>query len=192
MRYPKRSHSPGGRRFGTFLGGSKFMVKKVLLLAVLALALPLAAFADSSIDITNRGGTLTGNCERSFADRFHADRCWQRCRIKPRLSQLQDRRTHERQRSDGRHPGGRRQLRNHGQRNQWCSEWGDFQRHLQRPCNLDTDVTCQRHPQLHVEWRIGECKWTSRGHGAAHREYGQGLLQRQRRSCERRHQPFRS
>jgi hypothetical protein len=37
------------------------MVKKVLLLAVLALALPLAAFADSSIDITNRGGTITGN-----------------------------------------------------------------------------------------------------------------------------------
>jgi len=37
------------------------MVKKVLLLAVLALALPMAAFADSSIDITNRGGTLSGN-----------------------------------------------------------------------------------------------------------------------------------
>ena len=37
------------------------MVKKLLLLAVLALALPLAAFADSSIDITNRGGTLAGN-----------------------------------------------------------------------------------------------------------------------------------
>jgi hypothetical protein len=37
------------------------MVKKVLMLAVLALALPMAAFADSSIDITNRGGTLTGN-----------------------------------------------------------------------------------------------------------------------------------
>jgi hypothetical protein len=37
------------------------MFKKVLLLAVLALALPMAAFADSSIDITNRGGTLTGN-----------------------------------------------------------------------------------------------------------------------------------
>jgi len=37
------------------------MVKKVLLLAVLALALPLAAFADSSIDISNAGGTITGN-----------------------------------------------------------------------------------------------------------------------------------
>jgi hypothetical protein len=37
------------------------MFKKVLLLAVLALALPLAAFADSSIDISNRGGTITGN-----------------------------------------------------------------------------------------------------------------------------------
>lgn len=37
------------------------MLKKVLMLAVLALALPMAAFADSSIDITNRGGTLTGN-----------------------------------------------------------------------------------------------------------------------------------
>lgn len=37
------------------------MVKKVLLLAVLALALPLAAFADSSIGLTNKGGTLTGN-----------------------------------------------------------------------------------------------------------------------------------
>ena len=37
------------------------MFKKVLLLAVLALALPLAAFADSSIDISNAGGTITGN-----------------------------------------------------------------------------------------------------------------------------------
>lgn len=37
------------------------MFKKVLLLAVLALALPMAAFADSSIDIGNRLGTLTGN-----------------------------------------------------------------------------------------------------------------------------------
>jgi len=37
------------------------MVKKLLLLAVLALALPLAAFADSSIDISNFGGTITGN-----------------------------------------------------------------------------------------------------------------------------------
>jgi PEP-CTERM motif len=36
------------------------MVKKVLLLAVLALALPLAAFADSNVDFTNIGGTLTG------------------------------------------------------------------------------------------------------------------------------------
>lgn len=36
------------------------MIKKVALLAVLALALPLAAFADSSIDITNKGGTLSG------------------------------------------------------------------------------------------------------------------------------------
>jgi hypothetical protein len=37
------------------------MFKKVLLLAVLALALPLAAFADSSIDISNAGGTITGD-----------------------------------------------------------------------------------------------------------------------------------
>ena len=36
------------------------MVKKLILLAVLALALPLAAFASSSIDISNYGGTLTG------------------------------------------------------------------------------------------------------------------------------------
>ena len=37
------------------------MVKKVVLLAVLALALPFAAFADSSIDIGNAGGTISGN-----------------------------------------------------------------------------------------------------------------------------------
>src|SRR5215468_776096 len=61
MRLTNAVSSPGGRRFGTFLGGSKFMLKKVLLLAVLALALPLAAFADSSIDISNAGGTITGN-----------------------------------------------------------------------------------------------------------------------------------
>jgi hypothetical protein len=37
------------------------MFKKAVLLAVLALALPLAAFASSSIDITNHFGTLTGD-----------------------------------------------------------------------------------------------------------------------------------
>jgi hypothetical protein len=37
------------------------MGKKVLLLAVLALALPLAAFASSSVDFTNMGGTLSGS-----------------------------------------------------------------------------------------------------------------------------------
>ena len=36
------------------------MVKRIVLLAVLALALPLAAFANSSVDLTNTGGTLTG------------------------------------------------------------------------------------------------------------------------------------
>ena len=36
------------------------MVKKLVLLAVLALALPLAAFASSTIDFTNAGGTLSG------------------------------------------------------------------------------------------------------------------------------------
>jgi hypothetical protein len=37
------------------------MVKKLVMLAVLALALPLAAFADSSIDISNAGGVVSGN-----------------------------------------------------------------------------------------------------------------------------------
>jgi hypothetical protein len=37
------------------------MVKKVALLALLALALPLAAFANSSIDVTNRGGVVSGD-----------------------------------------------------------------------------------------------------------------------------------
>jgi hypothetical protein len=37
------------------------MLKKVVLLAVLALALPIAAFADSSIDISNAGGVISGN-----------------------------------------------------------------------------------------------------------------------------------
>ena len=37
------------------------MVKKVVLLAVLALALPLAAFADSQIGVSNAGGTISGN-----------------------------------------------------------------------------------------------------------------------------------
>ena len=36
-------------------------MKKLVLLAVLALALPMLAFADSSIDFTNSGGTLTGS-----------------------------------------------------------------------------------------------------------------------------------
>src|ERR1700746_3553819 len=37
------------------------MVKKLVLLAVLALALPMAAFASSQIDFTNSGGTLSGS-----------------------------------------------------------------------------------------------------------------------------------
>jgi hypothetical protein len=36
------------------------MVKKVLLLAVLALALPMAAFANGNIEFTSLGGTLSG------------------------------------------------------------------------------------------------------------------------------------
>ena len=36
------------------------MVKKIALLAVLALALPMAAFANSTIGLTNLGGTLSG------------------------------------------------------------------------------------------------------------------------------------
>jgi hypothetical protein len=36
-------------------------MRRVLLLAVLALALPLMAYADSSIDVSNAGGTITGN-----------------------------------------------------------------------------------------------------------------------------------
>ena len=37
------------------------MVKRIALLSVLALALPLAAFASSSIDIGNAGGVVSGN-----------------------------------------------------------------------------------------------------------------------------------
>jgi hypothetical protein len=36
-------------------------MKKILLLAVLALALPMAAFANNSIDFTNSGGALIGS-----------------------------------------------------------------------------------------------------------------------------------
>jgi hypothetical protein len=44
-----------------FPGDGNPMVKKILLLVVLALALPLAAFASSSIDIGNAGGVVSGN-----------------------------------------------------------------------------------------------------------------------------------
>jgi PEP-CTERM motif len=37
------------------------VMRRVVLLATLALVLPLAAWADSSIDISNAGGTITGN-----------------------------------------------------------------------------------------------------------------------------------
>jgi hypothetical protein len=36
-------------------------MKKILLLAVLALALPTALFAGSSVDFTNSGGMLSGS-----------------------------------------------------------------------------------------------------------------------------------
>lgn len=36
-------------------------MKKILLLAVLALALPIAGFANSAVDYTNSGGTLSGS-----------------------------------------------------------------------------------------------------------------------------------
>ncbi|SRR6266567_6273791 len=35
-------------------------MKRIVLMALLALALPMAAFASSSVDFTNSGGTLTG------------------------------------------------------------------------------------------------------------------------------------
>ena len=38
-------------------------MKKILLLAVLALALPTAMFAGSSVDYTNSGGTLSGTSD---------------------------------------------------------------------------------------------------------------------------------
>ena len=37
------------------------MLKKVVLMAALALALPVAAFASGGVDFTNSGGTLTGS-----------------------------------------------------------------------------------------------------------------------------------
>jgi hypothetical protein len=37
------------------------MGKKLLVLAILALALPMAAFADSQLDFSNSGGTLSGS-----------------------------------------------------------------------------------------------------------------------------------
>src|SRR5713226_3557402 len=36
-------------------------MRKMVLMALLALALPVAAFANSSVDFTNQGGTLTGS-----------------------------------------------------------------------------------------------------------------------------------
>src|SRR5215831_11541045 len=36
-------------------------MRRVIILAVLALALPLMAYADSTIDVSNAGGTITGN-----------------------------------------------------------------------------------------------------------------------------------
>jgi hypothetical protein len=38
-------------------------MKRIILLALLAMALPLAAFADNSVDFTNSGGTLSGSSE---------------------------------------------------------------------------------------------------------------------------------
>ena len=37
------------------------MIKNAFILALLVLALPLAAFAGSSVDFTNSGGTLSGS-----------------------------------------------------------------------------------------------------------------------------------
>ena len=45
----------------TFREAVHNMGKKLVLLAVLALALPIAAFANSSVDFTNTGGTLSGS-----------------------------------------------------------------------------------------------------------------------------------
>src|SRR6266849_5321558 len=55
------SSPPRRVKFQPSLGGSKRMRKTLLLLAVLALALPISAFAGSSIDFTNSGGMLTGS-----------------------------------------------------------------------------------------------------------------------------------
>ena len=38
-------------------------MKRMVLMVLLALALPMAAFASSSVDFTNSGGTLSGGGE---------------------------------------------------------------------------------------------------------------------------------
>jgi hypothetical protein len=46
---------------GGITGFRRVVMRRVLLLALLALALPMMAWGSSSIDISNAGGTITGN-----------------------------------------------------------------------------------------------------------------------------------
>ena len=48
-------------------------MKRIVLLALLALALPMAAFADSSIDFGNLTGTLSGSTVGMAVSYTHLD-----------------------------------------------------------------------------------------------------------------------
>ena len=87
-------------------------MKKILLLAILALALPTAMFAGSSVDYTNSGGTLSGSSSGLSLERIGPDCCqWA-----------------ERGRADHRRKPGQLELLNRSASQRFVAEWRDVRR----------------------------------------------------------------
>ena len=119
-------------------------MRRVLVLAVLALALPLMAYADSSIDLSNRGGTITGNAAGLSLTGSTLKSYGVRGRLESRHRHLHDRSLHLAAMRRWRHTGARRLIHDYGQRDQWGSEWRDFQWHLHRRRFVDADNVGER------------------------------------------------
>ena len=163
------------------------MFKKVVWLAVLALAMPLAAFANS-LDIANAGGVLSGGSSGlsltgstlvkvgSVVGSNLGSLTFSTGAFTSGASWI------------GRHSGAGRHVHHHGERGQWRSQWRDFQRHLQLR-EMGSDDARGRHPHLHPYGRRGQSERPGCSDYSVDRQCRQVLLQRKRKLVEWRHQP---
>ncbi len=169
-------------------------MKKLLLLAVLALALPMAVFADSGVDYTNSGGTLAGSNSgltlsgSTLIAVKGLKRGWADHRERSRQRYLRNRSTHQRRSSDGWNVCWWRVVHHHRERHQRNSERHVVRRNFRWSRVLDVDNSRQRNSQLHADGHSVGNGWQffdSRRDGTIDNQYRQGLFQWQHDHLER-------